>query len=255
MIPRFLKNEDVLSTFIGLLLLASAFILPNLYSSLLPDDYISGIPIEYRPVSRSLLLILITLPLFAIGAKFMGEKVWKFSIAFIVIFLLSIVAQLICKIPFVKGLNIESVFIAVAIGLIIRNVFGLPKFLTPAVRSEYYIKAGLVMLGSSILFHEVMKAGSFGMIQAIVVVISVWYFTFFLSKKMKVDDETGIMLSSAVSICGVSAAIAAGGAIKADGKKLSLVVSLVLICAIPMMYIMPYVAKWLGLSPEVAGAW
>ena len=63
------------------------------------------------------------------------------------------------------------------------------------------------------------------------------------------------ILSSAVSICGVSAAIATSGAIKGDPKKLSFVVSLVLIVAIPMMYLLPYIAKWIGLSEEVAGAW
>ena len=63
------------------------------------------------------------------------------------------------------------------------------------------------------------------------------------------------MLASACAICGVSAAIATCGAIKGDSKKLSYVISLVLVVAIPMMYFMPYLAKWMGLSPEVAGAW
>lgn len=63
------------------------------------------------------------------------------------------------------------------------------------------------------------------------------------------------MLSSAVSICGVSAAIATSGAIKGDTKKLSYVISLVLITAVPMMIFMPYMAEWMGLSQEVTGAW
>jgi uncharacterized membrane protein YadS len=63
------------------------------------------------------------------------------------------------------------------------------------------------------------------------------------------------MISSAVSICGVSAAIATAGAIKGDTKKLSYVISLVLITAIPMMIIMPYIAKYFNFSQEVTGAW
>jgi uncharacterized membrane protein YadS len=58
-----------------------------------------------------------------------------------------------------------------------------------------------------------------------------------------------------VSICGVSAAIATSGAIHGDSKKLSYVISLVLITAIPMMLLMPWAAQGLGLSPEVTGAW
>jgi len=64
-----------------------------------------------------------------------------------------------------------------------------------------------------------------------------------------------MMLSSAVSICGVSAAIATAGAIKGDSKKLSYVVSVVLITAVPMMIFMPYIAKYLGLPDAVTGAW
>jgi len=88
-----------------------------------------------------------------------------------------------------------------------------------------------------------------------VVVFSVWYFAYWVARKFKVDDEMAAMLASAVSICGVSAAIATAGAIRGDNKKLSYVISLVLIIAIPMMIFMPYIAKWIGLSQEVTGAW
>lgn len=82
------------------------------------------------------------------------------------------------------------------------------------------------MLGTTILFSEIMKAGLFGVLQAVIVVVSVWYFAFRIARKLKVDEELGIMLASAVSICGVSAAIATAGAIKGDSKKLSYVISI-----------------------------
>jgi Predicted membrane protein len=232
----FLNNEDVLSTFIGLILLAIIILVPDVF--------------RYQYLS-----FLVILPLFTLGIRIMGEKIIPFIISFTIIFGISILSQYISSLPAVKKTGFEAVFIAVAIGLLIRNTVGLPKWLAPAVKSEYFIKAGLVILGTSIIFSEILKAGTLGMVQAVLVVFSVWYFSFWLSKKMGVDSEMGIMLSSAVSICGVSAAIATCGAIKGDGKKLSFVVSLVLICAIPMMYLMPYLAQLLNLSPEVAGAW
>jgi uncharacterized membrane protein YadS len=63
------------------------------------------------------------------------------------------------------------------------------------------------------------------------------------------------MLSSAVSICGVSAAIATAGAVKGDPKKLSYVTSIVLVCAVPMMVLMPIISKAFGMPDAVAGAW
>lgn len=242
-VPAFLKNEDNLATIIGIILLSAIVFFPGFFTAQ-PEIY-----------QTYLFSLIATLPIFALGVKLMGEKIIPFSISFLAIFAISIVSQQISTIPFIKKLGLETVFIAVTIGLLIRNLIGLPKWLAPAIKSEYFIKAGLVILGSSIIFGEIMKAGALGMLQAIVVVFCVWNFSFWIAKKMGVDEEMGILLSSAVSICGVSAAIATCGAIKGDGKKLSFVVSLVLICAIPMMYFMPLLAKWMGLSQEIAGAW
>ena len=69
------------------------------------------------------------------------------------------------------------------------------------------------------------------------------------------DDELPILISSAGSIYGGSAAIATAGAIKGDAKKLSYVISIVLITAIPMIIFMPMLANLIGLSEAVAGAW
>ena len=126
------------------------------------------------------------------------------------------------------------------------NTIGVPGWLKPAVQTEFYIKTGLVILGASLLFMEVLQAGALGIVQAVLVVMVVWFVCFWLARKLRVDDDFGAMLSSAVSICGVSAAIATCGAIQGDKKKLSYVTSLVLIVAVPMMIVMPWVAKTTG---------
>ena len=122
----------------------------------------------------------------------------------------------------------------------------------PAVKTEFYIKAGLVILGARVLFGVIMKAGFLGMIQALAVVTVVWYCCWWLCKKLGIDDDFAAMLSSAVSICGVSAAIATAGAVKGDPKKLSYVTSIVLMCAVPMMVLMPIISKAVGMPDAVA---
>jgi len=151
--------------------------------------------------------------------------------------------------------GVEYVIFALFLGLLISNTIGTPKWLMPAVQTEYYIKTGLVILGAGLLFMEVVQAGALGIIQAVLVVLVVWYVCFWIARKLRVDDEFGAMLSTAVSICGVSAAIAACGAIQGDKKKLSYVTSLVLIVAVPMMIIMPWVVKAFQIPDIVAGAW
>jgi uncharacterized integral membrane protein (TIGR00698 family) len=191
-----------------------------------------------------------------IGLSLLGEKAGKVIIGFPAVFIIAWLGQLIAGNYTINStLGIEYVIWCLAIGLFVSNVIGLPEWLKPAVRTEFYIKSGLVILGSGILFTEIVQAGFYGLVQAVLVVGVVWYFTWWLAKKMQLDDDFAAVLSSAVSICGVSAAIATGGAIKADGKKISYATSIVLICAIPMMILQPLIAKWVGMSDIVAGAW
>ena len=190
-----------------------------------------------------------------IGAWMMGKNLKALLISFPVIFILSMVAQFIASSGSMKNLGLENVLFSLVIGLFISNVLKTPSWLAGGIQSEFYIKVGLVMLGATILFSEIMKAGLYGVLQAVIIVLSVWYFAFWIARKLKVDEELGIILASAVSICGVSAAIATAGAIKGDSKKMSYVISLVMIIAIPMMIFMPLLAHWMKLPDEVTGAW
>ena len=152
-----------------------------------------------------------------------------------------------------KALGLEYVVFALGLGLLWSHTLPVPDWLRAAVRTEFFIKVGIVLLGATILLQDMLKAGMPGLIQASLVIPVVWYACFFIARKLKVDDEFAVMLSTAVSICGVSAAIAACGAIQGDRKKLSYVTSIVLLCAVPMMIIMPIVIQKMGLSEAVAG--
>jgi len=189
------------------------------------------------------------------GTWLMGNRGKELIKAFPVVFVLSMIAQFIASSGSMKNLGLETVLFSLVIGLFISNVLKTPEWLKAGIQSEFYIKIGLVMLGASILFTEIMKAGLYGVAQAVIVVVTVWYFAYWIARKLKVDEELSVMLASAVSICGVSAAIATAGAIKGDSKKLSYVISLVLVVAIPMMIFMPLLAKWMNLPDEVTGAW
>ena len=198
------------------------------------------------------------------SALVLRKSVKGVFLSFLVIFALTLLAQLCASIPFCKEYGLEAVLFAVFFGLIISNCFKTPKWLKPAIQSEFYIKIGIVCLGATVLFGEVMKSGAYGLAQALIVVLSVWYFAFWISRKrFGVDDEMATMLASSVSICGVSAAIATCGTIKGNEKKLSYVISLVMVIAIPMLYIMPLLAKWIlpllfddpSVIAQVGGAW
>lgn len=200
-----------------------------------------------------------------ISALIMKKPVKGIFFSFLVIFILTMLAQLCASIPFCKEYGLESVLFAVLFGLIISNVFGVPEWMKPAIQSEFYIKIGIICLGATIIFGEIIKSGAYGLAQALLVVLCVWYFAFWISRKLfKVDDEMSTMIASSVSICGVSAAIATCGTIRGNQKKLSYIISLVMVVAIPMLYIMPLLCDWILplifpnndiAAQQVAGAW
>lgn len=208
---------------------------------------------------NNLLLIgaigLVFIVLASVSISLCGGSASYFVRGFLLIFLLGVTALVIAGNKSISYYGIEYVVFALVAGLLIGNLTTLPGWLKESARSEFFIKTGLVILGTSILFTDIIQAGIPGILQAVIVVAVVWFFSLWLSRRLKVDDEFGVILASAVSICGVSAAIVAAGAIKGDKKKLSYVTSLVLLVAIPMMILMPYVIKQLNIIDVVAGAW
>jgi uncharacterized integral membrane protein (TIGR00698 family) len=191
----------------------------------------------------------------AVGIGLMGGDVARYAVGFPVVFLLAFVALVMAGNTAVTEIGLEFVLFALFIGLAISNTVGVPGWLAEAVRTEYYIKAGLVVLGAGILFPDILDAGARGLVQALLVATVVWYVCFWIARRLRVDDEFAVMLSSAVAICGVSAAIATCGAIQGDRKKLSYVTSLVLLVAVPMLVVMPWVVRTFDMSEVVGGAW
>ena len=206
-------------------------------------------------IARTAQMVLLVLGPVIAGAAVLRANIPAFIPGALMLYVLGWLAQAMAGYVGAAGFGLEYVIFALAIGLVINHTVGVPAWLREGLRTEYYIKTGLVVLGGTILFDEIIGAGMLGIMQALIVVLSVWAFAFWLCRRLNVDDEMATMLASAVSICGVSAAIATCGAIQGDKKKLSYVTSLVLLVAMPMMVLMPLAAKALGMSPVVAGAW
>jgi len=191
----------------------------------------------------------------SIAVRLSGANSLRYIEGFVIIYALAILSLIIAGNKTISSYGIEYVVFGLIIGLILSNLNLSPAWLKEAARSEFFIKTGLVILGTSILFTDIIKAGLPGILQAVLVVSVVWFFALWLSRKLKVDDEFGVILASAVAICGVSAAIVASGAIKGDKRKLSYITTLVLVVAIPMLVLQPWIIKQLQMPEIVGGAW
>ena len=99
---------------------------------------------------------------FTIGVKLQGGKLKEYVPAFLTLFVLAVAVRLISA-EFTLKRYLEWAFWALAVGLLISNTVGVPKWLRPAIRTEFYIKTGLVIMGFSVLFSNIAKFGLYGL--------------------------------------------------------------------------------------------
>ena len=136
----------------------------------------------------------------------------------------------------------------------------MPRSCNDATRPELYIKTAIVILGA---FLGVKAAGSVGLASAVLfrglcaiveAYLIYWAVVYFVARKyFKFSREWAAPLASGISICGVSAAIATGGAIRARPVVPIMVSSLVVIFAVVELLILPFLAQAIHLEGTPGG--
>jgi uncharacterized membrane protein YadS len=194
---------------------------------------------------------------FGIGMTVMGHNIGKFMVGFAFVFFVAVLAYVASSNATMKQYGIGYAAWAILFGLIISNTVGTPKWVMPAVQTEYYIKTGLVLLGAEILFGKILSIGVPGIFVAWVVTPVVLTTTYIFGQKIvKIPSKTlNITVSADMSVCGVSAAIATAAACRAKKEELTLAVGLSLVFTSIMMIVMPAFIKAVGMPHVLGGAW
>ena len=254
------RTEDWWACWIGwfILVLALIGILPKWYKISSWTTLGEAFPNIMSTLGTAGVAFLFVIVVTIIGLLFMKRFTWSYIPSFIVIFALAFLAFFLGKLNTEKLWGVTGVpyvIWAIVLGLLISNLLGVPKWLKAGVMTEYFIKIGLVCMGAAIFFSDVIKAGAVGMGQALLVVSAVWFFAYWLGKKFGMSERFSGIMATGVSICGVSASIAAGGALKGDPKEVSYMIAWIMVCAVVLIIIMPPIALAMGLPANMAGAW
>ncbi|MDD2466361.1 MAG: putative sulfate exporter family transporter [Desulfobulbus sp.] len=233
------------------------------------------------PALVSLILTyLFALVIMSLGAIALGANLRKFVIGFSLAFWIAYLCWFMGHFAFIAATKEQTAkfgipwamsmtgefgfIIALIVGLIIGNFFpGLTKMMKEAARPELYIKTGIVIMGAGLgikaaqsfgLASNIMFRGFCAIVEAYLIY---WAVVYYVSRKyFKFSREWAAPLASGISICGVSAAIATGGAIRARPIVPIMVSSLVVIFVAVEMVLLPFLAKfYLWSEPLVAGAW
>lgn len=218
--------------------------------------------------------------LMAMGIKLIKGNVANFVRGFTIIFFIAIACYTLGAnayiaanptqlakqgIPWALGLSTEAgLIVALVVGILVGNIT--PKFaesLREACRPELFVKIAIVIMGAELGVKAADAAGFAGHIifRGLCAIVEAyllyWCVVYYVARRyFKFNKEWAAPLASGISICGVSAAIATGGAIRARPVVPIMVSSLVVVFTCIEMLVLPFVAQhFLSTEPLVAGAW
>jgi uncharacterized integral membrane protein (TIGR00698 family) len=152
--------------------------------------------------------------------------------------------------------DIEYVLWAILIGLLITNTVGLHPIFKPGVQTyEFWLKIGIVALGSRFVLGDVLKLGGTSLVQILVDMAVAGTIIILAARFFGLSGKLGSLLAIGTSICGVSAIIAAKGAIRARNSEASYAIAAILALGAVALFTLPPLGHLIGLSDHEFGLW
>ena len=245
--PVWLKKEDSWAIVIGLglviattaLFLAggsgiTAYFSFGVKGWTTPADLATQLP---GKIPGALGLYLLLAAVLGTGARSLGYHVQRYLAGFTVLYLLAIAVLIVSAHSAAKSAQLEGPLVALLIGLVIGNAARLPAWFNEALRTEYYVKTGIVLMGATLPFTIILRAGPAAIGQALIVSVVTFASIYLAATRLFHLDRRF------------------GGACRARKEHVSMAISLVIVWAVVMIFLLPAASRWLGLHPGVAGAW
>jgi uncharacterized integral membrane protein (TIGR00698 family) len=152
--------------------------------------------------------------------------------------------------------NIEYVLWAILIGLVLSNTVGVPALFRAGVATyEFWLKAGIVLLGARFLLGDVLRLGGLSLGLVLIELALALTFMTYLGRGFKLSPKLTTLLAVGSSVCGVSAIIATQGAIDADDEDASYAIAAILALGALSLFVFPVVGHSLHLSDRAYGLW
>ena len=257
-------KEDSWATWIGFAAIAFALILWAAGSDMRtilvpfsPYDNFNEIPAMVAPLLPNIVLLYLLLMLvFGTAMNIMGHDVKAFTKGFSLLFVIAFVVQVLGAWSVSVQLSFETPLIALIVGMVIGNFIRIPDWFDAAMRTEFYVKTGIVLMGATLPFSLILQSGPLAIGQALCISIVTFAVIYVMAAHVfKLEKPFAATLGVGGSVCGISASIAIASSVNAKKSHVSMALSMVVIWAIVMAFLLPIACRALGLASGVAGAW
>lgn len=203
-----------------------------------PGDVVSLAP--SKPKSKETIAwgVLICLALTAAALSVNSLPVWPFTVA--------------------GGRHpLEPVMISIVLGMIISNVWTLPKWLHPGVKFSVkkLLPLGIILLGARLNFHKILQLGSVSIGMGLFEVILALCLMYMFVRWLKLSGKLGTLLGIGTAICGGTAIVATAPVIEAEESDVVFGVATVTLLGLIGMFLLPVVGHLMNLTQEAFGVW
>jgi uncharacterized integral membrane protein (TIGR00698 family) len=152
--------------------------------------------------------------------------------------------------------NIEYVLWAILFGIIIANTVGVPRIFRAGVATyEFWLKAGIILLGARFILGDILKLGGISLILVFIAFTFSLTFMTWLGRTFNLGPQLTTLLAVGSSVCGVSAIIATQGAIDADEEDSSTAIAAILALGALSLFTFPLIGHALHMSDRAYGLW
>ncbi len=151
---------------------------------------------------------------------------------------------------------LESVTIAILLGLLLKNLFPLPPFFNPGLsRYEVALKSGIVLLGIGLSFFALLEIGTKAITVVVLCLLIAPILFFFIGRRAGLSEKMNILIGIGTTICGSTAIAITAPLIEAEGDDVSYAIGTISLFGIDAMFLFPVVARLFELNESVFGLW
>ena len=177
---------------------------------------------------------------------------WPFNVYNLLAYIDRVLPPIYGKGLFIDLFHFNYVVIGLVVGMIIRNVIGVPKKWEAGISfTAVMMNAGIIMIGSQYMLRDLVKLGGESITLMVIFVLGSAAITIFLCRLLKIGDRLTGLLAAGFSMCGVSACVAIAPMVKARTDQVAYAIAALITFGVACLFIVPWIGRIFDM-PEYA---
>ncbi|HUS65740.1 MAG TPA: putative sulfate exporter family transporter [Kofleriaceae bacterium] len=152
---------------------------------------------------------------------------------------------------------IDTMLIAIVIGMLIRNTIGLPSALAGGVKYSVVklLPFAIVLLGAKLDFFDVMRTSAHALVISVVCVGVALGMTIWLCARTGVGQKLGILIGVGTAICGGTAIAVVAPIIEAEDTETAFAITTITLFGLISVFVFPLLGAALHMTQPEFGVW